>query len=294
MSIVEKALGKYRDVGRRSTDLVDASRLVAAGAAVRARPQVVPRTYANAPIHVDIERMRNAGACPPADMEGRVAEEFRRIKWPVLAAAKSPATAGSNLVMVTSALSGDGKTFTAFNLALSIARERDCSVMLVDADMPKRHLTKLLGLGETKGLSDVLLDGKLDWHSAVFPTDIDGLTILPSGSHRDHTPELLASHRMQDVLAGIAADDPNQIIILDSAPLLMTNDSQVLSRLVAHVLVVVRANGTPKPAVEEAVGLLAEGKSVGLILNQLQSLAGVYEYYGEYYNNGAVNNEDKS
>ena len=303
MSIVEKAIGKLRDEAR-------AAAAAAAATVERRRPEPAPLTRPEvhverapfiaprpvptedcvapgAPLHIDIEALRASGALPPQSIERQLADEYRRIKWPVLERAfkrDEAANADGSLVMVTSALPGDGKTFTALNLALSIARERDSSVLLIDADVAKAHMSDLLGIRKRPGLTELLDKPGMDPASVIQATDIDGLRVMPAGQRHDSLPELMASQRMRELTAQLAARNRDRVIIFDSSPLLATNESQVLAKLVGQILLVVRANGTPRAAVEEAVALLDRSKYVGLVLNQLRTLFGLGSYYSGHYN----------
>jgi protein-tyrosine kinase len=200
----------------------------------------------------------------------------------LLAKARGPeAVPDGRLLMVTSSMPDEGKTFTAINLALGIAMEKDCTVLLVDADVAKAHVTQLLGLAHQPGLTDLLAGKELDPSQALIATNIEGLTVLPAGHLDAGAPELFASRRMSDLISRLAMDDPDRIVLFDSSPLLATNESQLLGRLVGQVLMVVRADHTPQPAVQEAIGMLDASKSISLVLNQVKGDFAA-EYYGGY------------
>jgi exopolysaccharide/PEP-CTERM locus tyrosine autokinase len=291
MSIVEKAIGKLRSSARELT--ADTRRRVEPPRF--ARPELAPERHVpghedwvspTPPVRIDLDALRRAKAVPQQDVERQIADEYRRIKWPLLARAfgkEDEAVPDGNLVMVTSALPGDGKTFTSFNLALSIARERDSSVLLVDCDLAKAHVSQLLGVRDRPGLTDLLMDPALSPRDSIFATSIEGLRVMPAGRRADHAPELLASQRMRDLINEIETHNRDRVIIFDSSPLLATNESQVLARLVGQVLVVVRSNGTPRPAVEEAIALLDKTRAISLVLNQSRPLFGVQSYSAGYY-----------
>src|SRR5690606_20325175 len=103
-------------------------------------------------------------------------------------------------IMMASALPGDGKTFTSINLALSMSRERDSSVVLVDADVAKPHISRIFGVDKEPGLLDALTDKSDDLESLILPTDVGGLSILPAGGHRDNAAELFASAAMRQLV----------------------------------------------------------------------------------------------
>src|SRR5262245_37922452 len=190
MSIVEKAIGKLRsgasrDAAADTRRRVETQRFTRAElTAERAMPGIEDWVSPGPAVPIDLDALRRAGAVPQADVERQIADEYRRIKWPLLARAfgkEEEAVPDGNLVMVTSALPGDGKTFTSFNLALSIARERDSSVLLVDADLSKAHVSQLLGIRERPGLTDLLMDPCLNPRDSIFATSIEGLRVIPAG-----------------------------------------------------------------------------------------------------------------
>ena len=299
MSIVEKAIGKLRNDARLATKPVEpavrrpepaAHQLPVRSAELPVRVETAGECVSKGPpVAINLDALRRAGGLPPVDVERQIADEYRRIKWPLLERAFGrdvPAVPDGNLVMVTSALPGDGKTFTSLNLALSIARERDSSVLLIDADIAKGHVSELLNIRDRPGLTDLLENPHADPADFVLPTDIDGLRIMAAGRRGDRVPELLASQRMRSIISELGARNRERVIIFDSSPLLATNESQVLAKLVGQVLVVVRANGTPRPAVEEAVSLLDRSKAISLVLNQMRTILGLGGYYSGYYNYG--------
>jgi exopolysaccharide/PEP-CTERM locus tyrosine autokinase len=235
-------------------------------------------------IHADLEALRTAGVLPPAAFSDRITEQFRRIKWPLLETALGRGAvnaAAANTVMITSAIAGEGKTFVCFNLALSIALERDLDVLLVDADVAKRHLTQVLGAEGRSGLTDAAADARLEAEQLVLGTGIPGLAFLPSGQRTPIASELFASRRMAELVEGLRKADPQRIVLFDCSPLLATNETQVLASLVDQIVFVVSAESTPQPLVLEAVSLLNRGKQVRCLLNQTRlSRLNEYYYYG--------------
>ena len=288
MSIVEKAIDKLRD--SRQIPVTPLGRTAEPRSAthdpVAPPPESILARLPDAPRHrIDRDALRRDGMLVPEEHDRRKAHEFRRIKWPLLAGAlgrggdRLPA---GNLIMVTSALPGDGKTFTSMNLALAIGTERDCSVLLVDADPAKGHLTSALGLKGRRGLTDLVQDASLRWQDVIIETDIPGLRVVTCGTQMSQAPELFASPRMQGLLADFSAAEPNCVVVFDSSPLLATNESQVLARLVGQVLLVVRAIATPKPAVLDAIALVDPSKPTALLFNQAENVLGDSQYYGYY------------
>lgn len=227
------------------------------------------------------------GYLPEAAQERRIANQYRAIKRPILQrmramAAKSKPGEGAQLLMVTSALPGDGKTFTSISLARSIAREQAISALLVDADFIKTHISRILGAHKDPGLMDALADESLDVETLVRPTDVTGLSFLPAGRQRDSATELLASARLKAVMARLSAWDPRRVILLDTAPLLLSTDSRELAQVVRQVVLVVRSGSTPQLAVKEAISRIDKEKLTGLVLNQNEVKANSYYGYGSY------------
>jgi exopolysaccharide/PEP-CTERM locus tyrosine autokinase len=218
--------------------------------------------------------------------ERRLAHEYRQIKRPLIANAYGrgvPRQPRGQVMLVASALPGDGKTFTSINLALSLAIEKDISVLLIDADVAKRHLSNVLGVSKDVGLLDAIRDEHVDVESLVLRTDFDGLEIMPAGSSSENATELLASSRMESIVAQLTARNPNRIVLLDSPPLLLTSESRVLCSVAGQVVLVVNASKTPRQAVFDAITHIGEGRFVGLVLNQCaqNQHTGYYDYYGK-------------
>jgi protein-tyrosine kinase len=238
-------------------------------------------------VKVDITSLRAAGMLPE-DFAGHfLAEQYRRVKRPILEkmqALHEARVPGARLFMIAGALPGDGKTFTSLNLAASIARERDLSVLLVDADVAKRHITSVLGLKDEPGLLDALLDTSLNVDSLILPTDIDGISILPSGRPHEAATELLSSTRMANILGHLSERDPTRIVMFDTSPVLLSSESRAIAKLVSQIALVVRAGVTPQLAVREALELLPADKLTGLVLNHSRSGALDHTYgYGYDY-----------
>ena len=240
-------------------------------------------------LHVDRDALRSAGLIAPECHEQLLANQYRDIKRPLIAHAfgkRATRIDEGNLIMVTSALSGEGKTFTSINLALSMAQERDYSILLVDADVAKPHTSEMFGARDEMGLLDLLEHPETPLMSLILPTDVNGLNILPAGRPRQFATELLASSAMEDVISTLARLREGQIVIFDSPPLLLTSEAKVLSSLAGQVVIVVRAEETGRDAVAAALALIDEDKAVNLVLNQARAGFGAYQYahgygYGE-------------
>lgn len=290
MSLVERALKKLQQSATRPGQVPvspadsghEASAAATPALAAPVRRRVVPQ---HAPISVDRNALRAAGLMAPEHQERQLADQYRQIKRPLIANAKGRGVkkvSNGQVIMTASALPGEGKTFTSLNLALSTALEKDLTVLLVDADVSKRHISRMLGVEGEPGLLDALKDDTLDLESLVIPTDIDNLSILPAGNRTDIATELLSSTHMENTVARLAAHDPNRIVVLDSPPLLLTSESRALAAMVGQVVVVVRAGHTPQQAVLDAVSHIPADKAVGFVLNQSQH----HTSEGYYYSDG--------
>lgn len=305
MSLVEKALQKMRSAAPTAPELGSLARRPAVEALSEISKVVVPAVAAPAapppPAVVEYQRtdkvvnvnprmLRSAGLLPAEAEARRLDAEYRQIKRPLIAAARgrgAPAVPNGRAIMIASALPGEGKTFTSVNLALSIALENDTSVLLVDGDLAKSHVSRAFEVKDEPGLMDLLVDESRAPASVILPTTVRGLSLMPAGRDSATATELLASQRMQSVVADLLERDPNLIVLFDSPPLLLTSESRVLISVVGQIVVVVRAEETTHQAVRDALSQVATvttEKPVGLILNQCQTnhSHGYYGYYGDY------------
>ena len=192
-----------------------------------------------------------------------------------------------NLIMVTSALIGEGKSFSSVNLAMSIAMELDSTVLLVDADVARPSVLRMLGLPPGPGLLDVL-EGKTDMSSAMLKTNIDKLTLLPSGTPHERATELLASDAMRLLLDDISRRYPDRIVVFDSPPLLLTTEARVLATQMGQVVMVVQADKTLQADVEHALSTIKGCPHVNLMLNKarVDSTGGYHHGSGYGYGYG--------
>ncbi len=274
MSFVEQAIAKLRDATR-----------VESGGQAKARPMAAPsRTprLNEQVLAIDMAALRTSGYFPEEGSELHFGEYYRRIKRPILEKALSSATTGGSdagVIMITSALPGEGKTFASINMALSMARERDISVLLVDADILKPRVSEILGVRQEPGLMDALLDDRLAIESLVQRTNVPGLSILPAGRGTGATEELLISNRMRQILAELRSENGNRIVLLDSPPLLVTSEARTLTKVVGQVVLIARAGKTPKPLLKEALDIIGPGCVGGIILNDAH-FPSTEAYYG--------------
>jgi len=237
---------------------------------------------------LDLGALADTGIVTPNAPRSALADQFRVIKRPLISNAlgKGASTLKhGNLIMVTSAIAGEGKTFTSVNLAMSIAAEMDHTVMLVDADVARPSVLRVLGLPPGPGLLDVL-EGKVELSGALLRTSVDKLTILPSGTPHARATELLASDAMGSLLDDMATRYPDRIIIFDSPPLLLTTESRVLATHMGQIVVVVHAGRTLQSDVQHALSTIESCPVRMVLLNRARTdSTGAYSYgygYGAY------------
>ncbi len=245
-----------------------------------------PPASANQQAHIQLEALRARGYVTPEGDQERIGQEFRVIKRPLLDNAFGRNAAhvrNGRRVMITSAFPSEGKTFCAINLAMSIAAERDCQVLLIDADVARPALLRELGVSPAAGLMDCLIDGSPDVTSLVQPTNVEKLSILPAGRQHGQSTELLASDAMTTLVERLSESYPDTILVFDSPPLLLTTEARVLAGHMGQIVLVVEAGRTPQDGVTEALATIAHCEVVGLVLNKAQSRSkGYYSGYTGY------------
>jgi exopolysaccharide/PEP-CTERM locus tyrosine autokinase len=309
VSIIEKAAGRIDQKKDEQHPVVaDPAAAQAAPAPVQAAapaaPAAAPVAAAAAPVapvaptpvaetvhrsstkmvELDLARMQAIGLVTAAGGRTPLVEDFRIIKRPLIKRAFGPREPGDkpgNLIMVTSSLPGEGKTFCSINLAMSIAMELDHTVLLIDADVARPSVLRTLGLPAHRGLMDLLLDDKLDMADVMLRTNVNTLTILPAGTNNPRATELLASQAMSSFVYEIANRYPDRIVIFDSPPLLLTSEAHVLASHMGQIALVVEAEGTTQHAVRESVRQLEGCSNVNLIYNKTREFPGTetYDYH---------------
>jgi receptor protein-tyrosine kinase len=307
MSIIEKAAGKLGGSAERrsETDIAAAGRESLIESALEKRhasEHVVAQpaqpveplwaasdAQAAGPVSqvqsINLARLHRMGVVSPDAEKSQIAEEFRIIKRPLIANAFGQGTArvrNGNMIMVTSSLPGEGKTFCAINLAISMAMEMDRTVLLVDADVAKPRIPEYLGIHADRGLLDVLQDKHLKLSDVLIKTDIAKLTILPAGRTYKRATELLASEAMNRLVEDIGNRYPDRIIVFDSPPILATSEASVLATHMGQIVMVVEAERTSQEAVREALSHIQSCEVVSMLLNKATPTPGADYYYGYY------------
>ena len=222
-------------------------------------------------IAVDPDAMAEAGLLVPGAPGGSLAEELRLVKRRLLASVDARIARGderARVVLIASGQPGEGKTFMALNLALSIATEQERSVLLIDGDNAKPELLARLGVAEDgPGFLDSLADPRLDPESLVLGTDIERLSVLPAGRKDRNIPEYFASARMPELITRLCEADPSRIILIDSSPALAASATGVLAQHAGQTLVVVKADTTAEADLKETLDLLSGCDELALVLN---------------------------
>lgn len=234
---------------------------------------------------LNLPLMRRQGLLIPDDGRSALAEEFRILKRPVLANAFGPSgerIGRRNVVMVTSAVPGEGKTYTAINLAMSIATELQRTVLLVDADVVQPSIAARLGLTLGPGLIDLLENEHTDLSTFLVKTSIPNLTVLGAGRRHGRSTELLASAAMARLVDDLASRYPDRVVLFDSPPMLATSESSVLARHMGQIVLAVQAGATPRSAISRVVKMLDACDIVIPVLNKASGMPGMNYALGYY------------
>lgn len=214
-------------------------------------------------------------------------EEFRAIKRKLLSTAFGPLSKSlnnSNIIMVTSPNPNEGKTFTAINLALSIALEQDKTVLLVDADVLRPSVMKIIEQPFENGLMEYLLGDVEDLSEVIYHTSLDTLRIIPAGKSHHLSSELLASQKMLETVSEFANRYPDRIVIFDTPPLLGINETAILANLAGQAVIVVQEGKTNLNRISTAVEQLNPEMAKGFIINKAhKGSKGGLGNYGYYY-----------
>jgi protein-tyrosine kinase len=287
-SLIEKAAQRLEQLRQAGAEIAPADSTGRKTSDVPRQTSVTPvEASRSRVVRIDLAALAAEGYVTPNAPRSAIADQFRVIKRPLLANAtgKGPTVVpNGNLIMVTSAMPGEGKSFTAINLAMSLAMELDHRVLLVDADVAKPSLLKKLGLPAGSGLLDLLLNSKIEMSDVMLRTNIDKLSLLPSGTPHAHSTELLASDAMTALIEQMGRRYSDRIIIFDSPPLLLTTQARVLAVHMGQVVVVVQAEATLQSAVQHALSTIEACPVKLMVLNQARR--GGNDAYGYGYGYG--------
>ena len=267
----------------------------------RARPQPAPRAadvMTPAPrelraasgrrsreVEIDFDRIMERGLLTPNAAQSRLANELRVIKRPLinncLGKGATPVK-NARRIMVTSALPGEGKSFISMNLALSIAMEKDSTVLLLEGDPTRPALAEMLGIPPARGLMDLLVDPRLDVADVMIRTNLGRLSFIPAGTRQENATELLASTVMEELVEQLYERYPDRILIFDSPPLLAAPEPRVLAQHMGQIVYVVEAEQTSQSTVQEAISTVEACPVVMAVLNKSAFREEGY-YYSYYY-----------
>ena len=253
-------------------------------------------TPAGPELVLDRGRLAGFGVAIPSAARSRTVEEFRLVKRNLVGAWSQrdlmADRRASRLIMVTSARPGEGKTFTALNLALAFASERSVKALFVDVDTQYSTMPQILGIGGQQGIVDILA-GNLALPEVLIQTNIPNLMILPAGRGGPHVPELLSSPEMGALLDELTQRLPDHYLIIDTPPCMASSDAAALAPLVGQIVFVVEANNTQQGEIEAALSTLSTCPRISLLLNKSDSLA--TEHFGSYgYNYHSDSRSDEA
>jgi protein-tyrosine kinase len=243
----------------------------------------IAATYAH--VDLDLARLAANGILTPNVPRSKLADEYRAAKRGLLVNVRNESAAPvkrANCIMITSSVPGEGKTFTAVNLAMSLAMEMDTSVLLIDADVMRPSVLGRLGLPPGRGLLDLLTDPALKPQDVILNTNLDKLFLLPAGPASGRATELLASGAMARLVESLGAQDAGRILLFDSPPLLAAPETRALAAHVGQIVVVIEAGRTPQHTVAAALDLVKDSPVVMTLLNKTRGGAGAPYGYGAY------------
>jgi receptor protein-tyrosine kinase len=288
-SLIERAAERSTSLDGEGRDVASARKRISEGAPsaepLPTDPSIGHDASDSDRAQIDLKSLSDSVILRPGIRRSRLLEEFRIIKRAVLKNVIRKRQNGSGsgiLVMVSSTRPGEGKTTVAINLALSLALERDFTVLLVDGDLTKPTIMTKFGIEASKGLVDILDDPTIDLEDVIIQTTQDRLTLLPSGRPHALGAELLASERMKQILANMAESDPQRVVVFDSPPILASSEPSALATNMDHIIFVIEADKTAASAVRQALQLLDANEKIGLVLNRTRAQLGATQF-GSYY-----------
>jgi receptor protein-tyrosine kinase len=261
-----------------------------------------PRERPSAPpgrlLEVDLGRLAARGYLVPGRGADTMSEQYQQIKRRLLANINDPNAgfdAPANLIMITSSLPNEGKTFTSVNLALSLAMELDRTVLAVDTDVIKQDLTRTFGALGRPGLFDYLSRDDISLPDVICNTSVPKLALVPAGTERTTITERLASEAMRRLTLELAQRYADRIILFDCPPVLATTGATALAPYIGQIVLVVEAGRTSHDTLRHALQMLEHVRVTGLILNKVkETMTDGYQYYGYRYGYGYLTPSGKS
>lgn len=292
-SLIERAAAylRRRGVAQAEQPPAEAQMIGAAAPFIRGRESHVaqpPEASAHSSqVSIDPLALRQHGIALPSAGRSRVAEEFRIVKREVVAkfldeVDSDPEAQKNRVIMVTSAKPGEGKTFAAINLALSIASEHDLKVLLIDLATSNRAMQEMMGISAGRGLTDLLANPEVDFADVVLRTNMPNLAVMPAGDPDNRGPELLSSKRARLMFDEMTRRYSDRFIIFDAPACLASSVPATLAGIVGQVVFVVEADQTQQEEVESAIVLIRACLNVSLLLNKVRASA--TDRFGSYSN----------
>jgi capsular exopolysaccharide synthesis family protein len=202
-------------------------------------------------------------------------EQFRKLRTQILLRAPNP----PHTILVTSTAPQEGKTMVSVNLALSMSKEIQKRVILIDGDLrnPSIHLRRY---PDSKGLSNYL-SNQTPLSEILLNSEEENLQIIVAGSSTRKSSELIGSTRMRDLLRSLREFGDDTYIIIDSPPIMATSEPTLLSKMVDGIVLVVMGGKTPKESIRRAVKSIDRQKVIGIVFNQIDLKPS--SYYSKYY-----------
>ncbi|MEM9495616.1 MAG: chromosome partitioning ATPase [Pseudomonadota bacterium] len=285
MSVVERAVGADADG--------QGKKRASADAAVQAEKSAIA---ARNTFDVDFDRLKEIGVQTPDKPSAQQALELRAIKRRLMRrigflrdsgdrTAHRAAGRQKNIIMVTSTAAGEGKTFSALNLAMSLAFEDKIDILLIDGDVQRPKVLSRFGLPQSPGLTELMRDPSIDPNALYLRASGAPLSILPQGGYIERASDLFDGPEGKAIWAALASEKSDRLVIVDAPPVLATTDAVVLAKIADEIVFVVEAGQTPESAITAALDeLLDINANVSLMLNRCLigaggSHYGSYEYY---------------
>jgi receptor protein-tyrosine kinase len=281
LNLIQRAIDRKLGLERRAAASVEQS--AAAQVPLRAAPAPADGPKQSSPssalssgadlpfVRLNMAALRRSGMINPEVKTSTISNEFRNIKRKVLLAArdKNSRELLRNLVMVTSTLPGEGKTFTSVNLALSLAAERDLQVLLVDCDLHRPSVEKFFDVSKPVGLAELLTKPSARAQDIISRCEgVPNLQVMFAGKHRDDSPELIASTRMRDILVEISEKYRDRIVVIDTPPALTAFEPAILASHVHQAIMVVGANQASRHQIEKALDAISGCNNITLLFNK--------------------------
>jgi protein-tyrosine kinase len=239
------------------------------------------------PVRLNYARLSASRIVTPDNKASATYNEFRALKRKLLPMTHDPETGAMtrNVVVVTSALPGEGKTFTTMNLALALADEPNLNVILIDGDVVRNSIAHYFEAEDQDGLLELLTGKRERIEDVLHPcADVPGLHVVFAGRHHDSAPELLASRGMAEVCAALSKRFQQCVVLIDMPPVLATSEPAAMAAHAHHLIMLVAAGQAARHQVEAALTEVSRCPSISLVFNRSpqweRPLSNLYSFYG--------------